>query len=110
MTKLRPLCLPYYVVEGKKIPTLELWPKGVTAKGLSYSSKGYVLPCCWCPAQDEDFSERGFYDESLKLENSSSVEEIISSPAWVKFIEDLYEAPESAPRVCRNSCKVQDDC
>lgn len=107
---LRPLCLPYYYVGGRKVPVASLWPKGVGANGITHTSDGFLLPCCWCPAKDGEFAERGFFEPSLNLINNDSVEDILSTTVWRSFIDTLYFDPENAPKLCQRKCGMQDGC
>lgn len=75
--------------------------------GIAYCSNGYLLPCCWLDGSmsEQELIDLDMYNESLKLENNNSVEEIIRSSQWKNFIRILTEEPQSAPRKCHTKCK-----
>ena len=77
-------------------------------KGLAYIAEGYILPCCWCDQREErkDFKERGFFDESLKLVNVDSLEEVIMSDTWKAWVNDVLHDPVNAPVLCKDKCGV----
>jgi len=71
----------------------------------AYTATGYLLPCCECDTiSNKDFTELGFFDESLKVSNVEKIENIIISPQWMSFHRMLIETPENAPPVCKKFC------
>jgi len=103
---IRPECMPYYYDEsGKQQYNARL------SQGIAYTSDGYLLPCCWCDATStkKDFVELGFYDEGLKLSNNKSVEDILYTNVWKKFINIIMHDSVNAPRCCREKCGIIDD-
>jgi hypothetical protein len=99
--------MPYYYNTKKiKINNIE----GVS-QSIAYTTDGYLLPCCWCdaPSTKTDIVNAGLYDENLKLENNTSVENILTSTAWGKFINTIMHSPENAARCCREKCGVVDE-
>lgn len=107
MTKyIKPECMPYYYDNnGDREYTNRL------TQGIAYTSDGYLLPCCWCdaPSTRKDIIEAGLYNESLKLSNNKSVDDIIESEVWIKFINTIMHHPNNAPRCCREKCGVSDE-
>lgn len=80
-------------------------PKCLSKYGfLGWSSKGYILPCCWMDHENMDLIPE-LVQEKFKLENVSSVEEVIESEEWQNFWDILKESPEDAPTVCHHYCK-----
>lgn len=75
-------------------------------KGFTYSSRGWIVPCCHVDSTINDpyFELYGILDEHLKLENVESVEEILESPEWKEFHRVLLEDPENAPDGCKVVC------
>ena len=98
---IKPECMPYYYDESNK----QTYNTGVS-QGIAYTTDGYLLPCCWCdaPSTRKDFVELGFYNESLKLKNNKSVEDILYTDAWKKFIKIIMQDSANAPRCCREKC------
>ena len=80
--------------------------KNTVRKGFAYTSRGYIIPCCWLDTQsaDEDLTNLGMYDEELKLANNDSVEQIINSNQWRNFIRIISEDQEKAPVKCKKWC------
>lgn len=109
--KLRPLCMPYYYINFKKVAIDKLWPEGATQKGLAYTSEGNILPCCWCstPRNFEDFNSLGFYDESLKVKNNETIYDIITSETWQNFVDSLYYDIDNLPDCCIKKCGYYDE-
>lgn len=100
---IKPECMPYYYDEnGKQIYNDRL------SQGIAYTADGYLLPCCWCdaPSTKKDFVELGLYNEIYKLSNNKSVEDILYTDVWKKFINIIMHEPENAPRCCREKCGV----
>lgn len=98
---LKPACQPYYIDEnGKRI-------KKAVTQGIAYTSDGFLLPCCWLDRErgEKDTVPMGLRDESLRLENNDSIEEILLSQQWQNFIDVLYGDPKNAPTVCKRNCK-----
>lgn len=96
--KLYPKCHPYWYDE--EIPV-----KFRRQRAVSYTASGYMMPCCWCDQIDmSEFKKLGMLDEELKLENNSSVKQIMLSKQWVSFHKMLIENPENSPTVCKRKC------
>ncbi len=78
-------------------------------KEIALSATGWILPCCWCDNSTEDLNEfraLGFFDSDLKLENSNSLNEILTSDCWTNFYSILNNRADFAPRVCKSFCGV----
>ena len=102
--RLYPQCHPYWI-EDEKQTELK------TIKVLTYTATGYVVPCCFVDTWDnKDYIDAGLFDEELKLENVSKVEDIILSKQWINFHKNLLEKPESAPSICKKNCSVKNLC
>ena len=74
--------------------------------GIAYTSNGYLLPCCWLDskAYEAELKSKGLLNDNLKLANNNSVEDIISSEEWVKFIDELYSNPDNTLTKCKLKC------
>mgnify|MGYP003133557082 CR=1 FL=1 len=100
---IKPRCTPmYYNENGHKVYDTR------KIKGIAYIANGLLLPCCWCDQihYQHEFEERGMRDEKLKLENNNSVEDIVESEPWKKFIYTILHEPENATTLCRARCGV----
>lgn len=80
---------------------------GKEAMGIAYCSNGYLLPCCWLDGimSKDHLTNLGMYDEELKLENNKSVDDIVHSTQWKKFIKILIVDSQNAPSKCHEKCK-----
>ena len=100
---IRPQCMMYnYDENGKK----QMHAKE-HVKGLAYIAEGYILPCCWCDQREErkDFQERGFFDERIKLINVDSLNDVLMSEPWEKWVNDVLHDPDNAPKICKDKCR-----
>ena len=100
--KLYPKCHPYWEIDGNIVQNNQI-------RALSYTSQGYLLPCCWCDTADQTCLKQiqmyGFYEPDLKVSNVNSVEEdILKSPEWYHFHETLRTNPIAAPDICKKKC------
>lgn len=75
-------------------------------QGIAYTSNGYLLPCCWLDSKtfESELKAKGLLNEQLKLANNNSVEDIISSEEWIKFVDELYSNPDNALTKCKLIC------
>lgn len=75
-------------------------------RGIAYTSQGYMLPCCWLdnPSVRDELEKLGFYDETLKVENNETIDNIIYSDAWSNFIYIINHDPNKAPNKCKRMC------
>lgn len=87
--KLLPKCFPGFPGKGKQ--------------QFGYSSKGYLLPCCWCDQNDPAFDS--LLTEDLAVANNSSIEDILASDAWQEFGKSLVQNyGANAPGTCWKYC------
>jgi hypothetical protein len=69
------------------------------------TATGHLLPCCECDTiSNKEFSDMGFFDDSLHISNVEKIEQIIISPQWLKFHKMLLQNPETAPAICKKIC------
>lgn len=97
---MHPKCFTHWTVDGKTIPNTKL-------KELTYSSTGFLLPCCWCDktTEKQNLEKYGLFDESIRLSNVGRVEEVLNSEIWKKFFVILETGDQSkVPRICINKC------
>jgi len=101
---IRPECAPFYYKDGEKHKRNIF--DNEKLKGYSHNANGYLLPCCWCDsvAFRPDFAKYGFFDSDLHIENNDTVEDIMASEAWAKWLHDISHNAEHAPRVCIQKC------
>ena len=99
--KLYPRCHPYWIEDNKIIKNN--FPRGVT-----YSAKGYLMPCCWSDSARKsnikDFEYFGFFEDALKLENVKDINEILMSDEWKEFHRILLQEPKKSPAMCKRRC------
>ena len=85
---------------------VKLYPRclsEVERKEPTLSSTGYVFPCCWADSPTFAGMEN-LVQPHLNISNVNDVEDIILSPEWDQFFNDLIEFPENAPLVCKKYC------
>lgn len=74
---------------------------------LGYSSKGFILPCCFMEVYDntpiEDEVHLNIFSPHLNIENEISIHDILHSKEWNDFNKTLDDF-ETAPKVCRHLC------
>tara|TARA_B110000503_G_scaffold99799_1_gene149295 strand:- start:29156 stop:29440 length:285 start_codon:yes stop_codon:yes gene_type:complete len=92
---------------------MKIQPKCIIVKedakeimGIAYTSNGYILPCCWLDSKtlEKELMSKGLLNESLKLSNNNSIEDIITSNSWKNFIEELFLNPENTISKCKIKC------
>lgn len=70
---------------------------------LGHTARGYVLPCCWWDVPflfDSEIKE--LVKEKFRLNNASSINEILQSEEWKTFYQDLKKG--NAPSHCYKFC------
>ena len=93
MKKLKPKCHPDY-------------ENGQSQFG--YSAQGYLLPCCWCDQGAPEFEK--LKTEDLAVANNDSIQDIITSDAWIEFGNSLVASNgENAPEMCWKYCASDKD-
>jgi len=70
---------------------------------MSVTKDGYLLPCCYCDDPDtlSDPHLKALYKKS-KLEDYNSVQEILETPEWKTFANNLDK--NKAPEICFSIC------
>lgn len=98
--KIYPKCFPDWEVDNKPIINYKI-------KEITYSSRGFLLPCCWCDKtrEYEELKKIGLFHESLKLSNVKDVEEVLHSEIWKTFFKNLEQNDlQNIPTVCKTRC------
>lgn len=77
------------------------------AEEMGYSSKGFILPCCFMEIYDntpvEDELRLNIFSPHLNLENDISIDEILNSREWKEFNKSL-DSYDTAPKICQDVC------
>ena len=82
-------------------------------QGVSVTSSGFVLPCCWLassfgPDNEEQLLEdekiKSFFDKELHIDNNETIEDIVNSNTWLNFMSDLVNKPEKSSPLCFERC------
>jgi hypothetical protein len=90
------------------IPRCHPSNKKIKQQYPALTATGHLLPCCECDTiSSKEFTDLGFYDDSLNISNVDKVEQIVISPQWMKFHRMLLENPSDAPAVCKRICSKQ---
>ena len=106
-----PKCFPYWKIYDKKLFNDFGEPVNYISnvkgpKEITYSSRGFLLPCCWCDKaiHEEQLSQYGLFNEELKLENNDSVEDVLTSDIWRSFFKMLEDSDSIKPDTCIEKC------
>jgi len=80
-------------------------PKCLDKKALAYTATGYMLPCCWCdnPVGWVEPQIKRLRQEHLKVKNNDTINDIVDSPAWIYFFEELKINPS---KTCLRFCGI----
>ena len=68
------------------------------------SATGYMLPCCWSDCGVTFEGMESLVQPHLHISNVDTVEDIVLSPEWDQFFNDLIEKPRDAPLICKKYC------
>ena len=80
-------------------------PKCFDDKRLGYSSKGFILPCCWCDISNPEEEVEKLFNEKLNI-NRSNFQDIILSDEWFNFKNKIENNP---PKVCQFYCGIKQE-
>jgi len=90
---------------------MQIYPKCLVDKQITYSATGYLLPCCWCDNSENEiqhFEVLGFFEDHLKVDNVNHISEILLSDEWTNFFEILTTNNiNSIPEVCKRFCSLK---
>lgn len=82
-----------------------LYPKCLHPKAMfGHTSQGYIMPCCWLTAKNVEKYYPDLCNESTKLSNVKSIEEILESPGWKKHLNLIKTESRDAPFKCWRKC------
>jgi len=100
---IKPGCLSFYYDEAGNRGTK------IVTQVIAYTADGYLLPCCWCDSvySKSDITKLGMHDESLKVKNNESIDSILTSSIWQKFIKIISTDPINSPNCCHDRCGVK---
>jgi len=75
-------------------------------RSIAVTATGFVLPCCWLdhPDTSEEAKVKTLLDPQLHIDNNDTIEDIIESEAWQKFMNDLVNKPEESADICFKMC------
>lgn len=79
-------------------------------KEYGHSAKGFLMPCCWCDriSTENDPLLHDLYKEHLHLDNVETIDEIIFSEEWQKFLDAMKDY-RTAPEVCKYYCSLDNN-
>lgn len=82
-------------------------------KVFAHSPGGWILPCSWVSPNlnnPEEKITQDLFNESLKIENVDSIEDILFSDEWLSFFEIIREGNiEKLPKPCKKYCVNNDN-
>ena len=72
------------------------------------SATGFVLPCCWLdrPNEPRDSKVSTLFDEKLHIDNNDTIDDIIKSDPWQKFMRELTTKAEESSPICLEMCRT----
>jgi len=78
----------------------------------AYGSQNLLLGCRFAdPVYQQVSNDRAWdiiYNDSMKLKNFNSVQEVYDTPNWKEFQRRLIEEPDKAPELCKQICSHSD--
>lgn len=85
----------------------ELIPQCFHGREFGHSAMGYIMPCCWMAEGNVEQKYPDLCNESTKISNVETVEEILNSDAFKKYEKILKELPEDAYEICWKKCSTK---
>lgn len=79
-------------------------PRCFSGKKYGHSAMGYILPCCWFGDVDVEVVYPELCNSQTHLDCIDSVDEIISSKAWIEHEERLRSSDRSCYSLCWTKC------
>lgn len=89
---------------NREIKASSILPKCLHGRELGHSAMGYITPCCWTADANVEEIYPELCNESTKLDNVNSIEEIINTKAWIEYEKFLSYNQEKAYPVCWKKC------
>ncbi len=92
-----------------------LGKEGYRGRSIAVSATGFVLPCCWLDRPDDfddimkDKKVGPLFDKKLHIDNNDTIEDIVSSDPWQKFMRELTEKPEESSPICFQMCTISEN-
>jgi|TARA_R110000823_G_scaffold310060_1_gene434749 hypothetical protein len=76
---------------------------------IAYVNSGHILPCCFADGDRDRF--KLLMPEHLKVKNVESIEDIVTSPEWLKFFDGLMNYPKLTEEYhhCKQICTFEGD-
>tara|TARA_A100001011_G_scaffold395351_1_gene490071 strand:+ start:348 stop:1334 length:987 start_codon:yes stop_codon:yes gene_type:complete len=106
----------YFLKEDKNLTKEEklqryfrqsLQPKCLHPEAVfGHSAQGYILPCCWLTIYDVEEKFPELCNPDTHLDNVDSIEEIINSKHWNKFLHNLKNNSKDSPYKCWRKCRT----
>ena len=84
---------------------IKVKPKCFDNKLVGFSSKGFVLPCCWCDTAEVEDDVKHLYNENLNI-NNNEIDDIMLSDEWLNFKNKIENDP---PKVCQFYCGIDQE-
>lgn len=92
------------IVKSKEVNGRFLEPRCFQNNSYGHSAMGYITPCCWMSNGDVESRFPKLCNETTKLSNVNSVEEILNSRSYQDLYETLINDPQNAPQLCWRKC------
>ena len=77
-------------------------------RAAAVTATGVVLPCCWLdqPSSLRDEKVDTLFEAKLNIDNNDTIEDIINSAPWQKFMRELVEKPKESSPICLRMCST----
>jgi len=77
-------------------------------RDIAVSATGFILPCCWLDRPDSEIDEKvaTLFNDKLHIDNNDTIDDIIKSDPWQKFMRELTTKPEESSPICLEMCRT----
>lgn len=80
-------------------------PECVNGRELTYSSTGYIIPCCNIDNKNlEAIRKFGMLKDKFHLSNVEYIDDILESDEWLLFYDTLQYDYDNVHEICKNRC------
>lgn len=94
------------IFDSPKASTTKLDPKCFSGKKYGHSAMGYILPCCWFGDVDVEMMYPELCNRQTHLDCIDSVDEVLSSKAWIEHERRLHLSDRSCYSLCWTKCRM----
>ena len=84
--------------------TQKISPRCLNGRDLGHSAMGYITPCCWFGDVNVEKKYPKLCNETTKISNINTIEEIFNTPGWKEYEQILINAQNKAFKMCWDKC------